>query len=219
MQREEFEDHFRKYRKYLSTEIHRFWDSASVYRQISERTQDHLAEVNLAPGFFHTVEDALFTTIVLWADKLFDEKGERSLFNFLAFIEHNRQWMTTAELKRRRDYSDDHWMLKGRAPITAQSIEEDRQRIRALPALASIRIRRDKFHAHFDKDYVFDRTRLQDEAPLRWMDLDKAAEVMGGILNDYSADFDGEVFSWKTVNIDDLSHLLQAAARSRRRAD
>lgn len=156
------------------------------------------------------------STIVLWADKLFDEKGERGLFNFLSFIEYNRRWMSIEELKRRRNYPDDHWMLKDRVPITAESIEADRTKIRSLRALASIRIRRDKFHGHFDKDYFFDRARLQEEAPLLWKDLDEAAEVMGGILNDYSVDFDGEMFSWKTMGIDDLSRLLRAAAKSRR---
>lgn len=220
MQRDEFEDYFCKYRKYLSMEIHRFWDSASVYRQISERTQDHLRELNLAPAFFRTVEDSLFTTIVLWADKLFDEKAERGLFNFLTFIEYNREWMGIDELKRRRSYPDGHWMLKGRLPITVQSIEADREKIRSLAALKSISVRRDKFHGHFDKDYFFDRARLQDEAPIRWMDLDEAGNVMGGMLNDYSVDFDGEMFSWNTIGIDDLGTLLRAAARSRQlRAD
>ncbi|MBI2311912.1 MAG: hypothetical protein HYU77_05340 [Betaproteobacteria bacterium] len=220
LQRDEFEDQFQKYRTYLSMEIHRFWDSASVYRQITERTQDHLAELNLAPGFFRTVEDSLFTTIVLWADKLFDEKGERGLFNFLTFIEYNRKWMDIAELKHRRNYPDDHWMLKGRIPITLDSIEADRAKIRSLAALQSIHTRRDKFHGHFDKDYFFDRQRLQNEAPIRWMDLDEAGDVMGGMLNDYSVDFDGQMFSWKTVGIDDLGSLLGAAARGRgRRAD
>ena len=214
LQRDAFEEHFRNYRKYLRMEICRFCDSASVYRQISERTQDHLPELNLAPAFFRTVEDSLFTTIVLWADKLFDEKGERGLFNFLTFIEYNREWMTTAELQQRRGYPDGHWMLQNRIPITAKSIEEDREKIRSLTALKSLRVRRDKFHGHFDKDYFFDRARLQDEAPLRWMDLGEAAEVMGTMLNDYSVDFDGEMFSWKTMNVDDLEHLLRAARRS-----
>lgn len=216
MQRDEFEDHFRKYRKHLSMEIHRFWDSTSVYRQITERTKDHLPELNLAPAFFHTVQDSLFTTVILWADKLFDEKGERGLFNFLTFIEYNRKWMAIDELKRRRSYPDGHWMLQGRVPITAESIEADRERIRSLVALKSIRIRRDKFHGHFDKDYFFDRACLKDEAPIRWMDLDEAGNVMGGMLNDYSVDFDGEMFSWKTIGIDDLGTLLRAAARCRR---
>jgi len=213
LERDAFEEHFRSYRKYLSMEIHRFCDSVSVYRQISERTQDHLSELNLAPAFFHTVEDSLFTTIVLWADKLFDEKGERGLFNFLTFVEYNREWMTSAELQRRRDYPDDHWMLQNRIPITSGSIETYREKIRSLAALTSIRVRRDRFHGHFDKNYFFDRSKLDEEAPLLWSNLTEAAAVMGAMLNDYSVDFDGEMFSWKTMNIDDLKHLLRAAKR------
>ena len=213
LQRDAFEEHFRSYRKYLSSEIHRFCDSASVYRQISERTHDYLPELNLAPAFFHTVEDALFTMIVLWADKLFDEKGERGLFNFLTLVEYNRDWMTTAELQRRRGYVDGHWMLQNRTPITAQSIQHDRESIRSLGILKSVRIRRDKFHGHFDKDYFFDRARLRDEAPLQWKDLKEATRMIGTMLNAYSADFDGELLSWKTMNIGDLEHLLRAARR------
>jgi len=215
MQRDAFDEYFRQYRTHLRSEIHRFCDCASVYRQISERTKDYLPELNLAPAFFSTAEDALFTMIVLWADKLFDEKGERGLFSFLTFIEYNRKWMTPEELQRRRSYPDDHWMLQNRIPITAESIEEDRRKIRSLSALKSIRIRRDKFHGHFDKDYFFDRAKLKQEAPLAWKDLDDATEVMGDMLNDYSADFDGELFSWKTMNISDLTELLRAARKGR----
>lgn len=215
--RDDFDRVFVQYREHLRTEIHRFCDCASVYRQISERTKDHLAELNLAPAFFRTVEGALFTTIVLWADKLFDERGERGLFNFLTFVEYNRAWLTPKELQRRRGYPDDHWMLQNRIPITADSIEQDRLKMRSLSALKSIRLRRDKFHGHFDKDYFFDRERLQSEAPLRWQDLDEAAEMMGSIVDDYSVDFDGNMFSWKTMNVADLGGLLRAAAKGRGR--
>jgi hypothetical protein len=44
LERDEFADQFQRYRTHLSMEIHRFWDSASIYRQIPERTQDHLAK-------------------------------------------------------------------------------------------------------------------------------------------------------------------------------
>ena len=73
--REEFERRFSSYRKNLRIEVHRFRDSVSVRRQISERTTDHLEEINLSPGFFHTVEAVLLTRIVLWFDKLFDANG------------------------------------------------------------------------------------------------------------------------------------------------
>lgn len=108
----------------------------------------------------------------MWADKLFDERGERGLFGFLTFIERNRKWLSIGELQRRRCYPDDHWMLQGRIPITYESIEADRAKIRSLNVLSSLRLRRDKFHGHFDKDYFFDRKRLHDEAQI-WMSWTK----------------------------------------------
>jgi hypothetical protein len=217
LSRDEFEKHFRAYREHLSREVGRFRDAASVYRQISERTHDYLEELNLATAFFRTVEDSLFTTIVLWADKLFDEKGERGLFNFLAFMEYNRDWMTTQELQRRKHYPDGHWMLKDRIPITANSIEDDRQKIRNLAILKSIKLRRDKFQGHFDKDYFFDRGRFASEAPMTWLGLDEAGKVMVAILNDYSADFDGQLFAAESINIDDLTNLLHRARKGKNR--
>ena len=212
MSREQFESHFIAYRTYLREEIHRFLDSVAVYRNIQERKNDRLELINLAPAFFGVVEGALFTTIVMWADKLFDERGERGLFNFLSFVEHNRKWLSVTELQRRRDYPDGHWMLQGRTPITSQSIEADRAKIRCLKVLASFRLRRDKFHGHFDKDYFFDRKRLQDEAPIRWDELQEAGAAMGSIINDYSVDFDGASYFWDTVNINDIEVLLRRAA-------
>jgi len=213
MRREGFEQHFTDYRKYLREEIHRFRDCVAVYRKIQERKSDRLKVINQAPAFFGVVEGALFTSIVLWGDKLFDEEGERGLFNFLTFVEYNRKWLTTAELQRRKGYTDGHWMLDGRIPITAESIEHDRQKIRSLEALKSFRIRRDKFHGHFDKEYFFDRQKLHSEAPIKWGDLEEAANVMITIINDYSADFDGAFFAWDTLNIDDLDVLLRNAQR------
>lgn len=213
---EQFEELFLKYREHLQREVGRFRDAASVLRPINERKHDYLSELNLAPAFFHTVEDSLFTTIILWADKLFDEKGERGLFNFLSLIEYNRDWMTVQELQRRRSYSDDHWMLQKRVPITFESIEKDRQIIRQLAALKSIQIRRDKFQGHFDKDYFFDRERLKREAPITWENLKEAGEVMVTILNGYSADFDGNLFAPESMSIDDLTRLLHTARKGQR---
>jgi hypothetical protein len=62
--------------------------------------------------------------------------------------------------------------------IGIEKIEKDRELLKTLRCLKSFRIRRDKFHAHFDKDYFFDRERLTDEAPINWGDLEKVVEVL-----------------------------------------
>lgn len=204
-----FEQQFDQYREHLRKEIQCFQDSVSVLRQITEHTHDHLNEINLAPGFFHVTEVALFNIVILWAEKLFDERGERGLFNFLTFVEYNREWLSTKELQRRKSYPDDHWMLKNRVPITLDSIIADRERIRSLAVLPSIKLRRDKFHGHFDKRYFDDRSRLQNEAVITWVDIEAAGDVMGSMLNDYSSDFDGSFFSWSAP--EDLRRLLNTA--------
>lgn len=63
------------------------------------------------------------------------------------------------------------------------------------------------------KEYFPNRKRLHSEAPIRWGDLEEAANVMIAIINDYSADFDGALFACDTLNIDDLDVLLQNAKR------
>lgn len=215
--RREFERLFVEYRDNLRSETHCFRDSVSVLGQITEHTNDHLREINLAPGFFHIVESALFNTVILWADKLFDERGERGFFNFLSLVEYNRDWLTVKELQRRKGYPDGHWMLQNRIPITVASINADREKIDALAALPSIRLRRDKFHGHFDKEYFFDRSRLQNEAAVTWADLQEAGEVMGTMLDDYSVDFDGVFHSWEAPK--DLRRLLHAAHVGAQHAD
>ena len=170
--------------------------------------------MNLAPAFFQIVEGSLFTTIVLWIDKLLDERGERGFFNFLTLIENNRKWLSIDQLQRRRAYPNTHWMLQGRKPIMFETIAAHRAQIRSLSALPNFRLRRDKFHGHFDKDYFFERDRLDVDAPIDWSELDEACVLMGSMLNDYSADFDGRMYFWEAINVHDLASLLSHAQKS-----
>jgi hypothetical protein len=215
MTRTEFEEYFIAYRKNLREEVLRFRGYVAVYRRLQERKNDNLEAINLAPAFFQVVESALFSGIVLWANNLFYEKGERGLFNFLTFIENNRKWLSVKELQVRRQYPDGHWMLKDRIPITLETINADREKIRNMEAGKSFKLRRDKFHGHFDKDYFFDRNRLSIDAPLQWGDLESAGDLMGRIINDYSVDFDGTSYAWDPMNIGDLDILLSCASRGR----
>ena len=200
----EAEKQFAAYRLHLNSEATRLACYVALYRRLFERRNDRLQEMNLAPAFFSTVTDALFSVIILWADKLFDEKGQRGIFDFLVFVESNLSILAIEQLKRRRDYPDEHWML-ARDSIT---VETDRERIRSLECLKSIAIRRDKFHAHFDKEYFFDRNLLEEEAPLVWDDFERVIQVLSDIINHYSTAYDGNVFVLTPANINDLDDLL-----------
>jgi hypothetical protein len=41
-----------------------------------------------------------------------------------------------------------------------------------------------------------------------WDDLRKTVEVASGVINDYSADYDGQTFVMELENINDLDYLL-----------
>ena len=140
----EFNAKFASYRDILREEVLRFREDVYVYRQIQERKNDSLAVLNMAPAFFNIIERALFSSIIIWADKLFDEKGQRGLFDFLTFIEYNRKWLTTKQLQVRKQYPDGHWMLRDRISLTMKIIAGHRKRIRELASLESFKILRDK---------------------------------------------------------------------------
>lgn len=207
------EKKFEDYRYYLKAEATRLACYVALYRRLFERRNDRLKEMNIAPAFFSTVTDALFSAIIIWADKIFDERGQRGVFDFLLFIESNLSILAIEQLKRRRSYPDGHWMLN-RDGITLQTVKSDRERIRGLECLKNIAIRRDKFHAHFDKEYFFDRSRLQDEAPLIWDDFEKVITTLSNIINQYSIAYDGNVFVLAPENINDLDDLLNHLHRS-----
>ena len=212
MNTQKAEEKFEEYRKYLLSEAERLINYICVYKRLHERQKDRLEIINISPAFFQTVIDSLFSVIVIWVDKLFCEKSERGLWNFLTFCEHNRKIFEISELKRRRNYPDGHWMLD-REAITFESIQKDKEKIKNVEALPSFKLRRDKFHAHFDKEYFFERSKLGEDAPLKWKDLDQVVELVKDIINSYSASYDGNVHALKPVNINDIDNILDQLHR------
>lgn len=202
----ETEKKFEEYRHYLKYEASRLASFVNLFRRLYERRVDRLEEMNIAPAFFQVTTDALLSAIILWVDKLFDERGKRGIFNFLMFVEHNRNVLSIEQLQRRKNYPDGHRMLN-RDTITLETINGDRRNIQRLGCLQNFRTLRDKFYAHFDKEYFFDRERMAEEAPT-WGDLERVIVVISDLINRYSAAYDGELFVLEPENINDLDYLL-----------
>ena len=160
-----FDPQFDEYREQLHAELRRLVSYARVYRRLHDRKADRLREMNIAPAFFGVTMDALYSGIIIWAHKLFDPRGERGLWNFLSLVENNRTGFSVAALKARRGYDEGHWMLN-RQDLTDEDIEGFREEMRSNEALKSIKLRRDKYYAHFDKAYFFSKTQFAEDAPL-----------------------------------------------------
>lgn len=207
MEASDIELKFERYRDHLENETTRLTSYVQLHKHLNDRKQDRLDELNIAPCFFGTVIDSLFTVIILWVNNLIDPKAERGFYNFLSFIENNRDIFAISCLQKRNDYPDGHWMLN-REPITYESIESDRKKLQNIKALPSFKKRRDKFHAHFDKDYAFQRKQISKDAPIKFSDLSDVVEVLKNILNTYSAAYDGKVYKMSLMNINDIDYVL-----------
>ena len=206
---------FEQYRESLKQEATRLASWIRVYRLLHERREGRLAELNVAPGFFLTVQDALFSVIVIWIDKLFAEDADRGLHNLLKFVEHHRPLFSAEAFKRRRNLPDGDWRLDRFEPVDHARVVADRETLTNFEALKSFKLRRNKFHAHFDKRYFFDRTSIATDAPLKWSDLDQALELFKDILNRYSGAYDGLVFHMEPLNVNDLNYLLDVLHSAR----
>ncbi len=157
--KKELEKKFEEYREYLKYEATKLTSYIMLYRHLNERKVDRLDEMNMAPAFFGITFEVLLTGIILWTEKLFDEKSERGLINFLRFIENNHELLDIKKLQERRGYPDDHWVLRARRkdPITFSKISADLERIKNLKAYKSVKLKRDKYYAHFDKEYFYSK--------------------------------------------------------------
>ena len=208
----EAEKQFEKYRDNLRREVGLLADYVDLFHRLHQGRKKYPFEINSAPAFFSLVAMSVFTAIILWTDKLLDEKGQRGIFDFLKFIETNTHVLSIERLKCRRKFPDNHWVLKGRrkeGEITARRVAKDRECLKNLGCLKNLKTRRDRYHAHFDKKYFFEPERLASDAPIALRDFRKAVKALWTIVNKYSAAYDSKFYESTAANITDLDHILR----------
>jgi hypothetical protein len=83
--------------------------------------------------------------------------------NSLKFVEHHQPFLSIDAFKRRRGLPAGDWRLQRVRNVEYESVQKDRSAITECEPLKSLWLRRDKFHAHFDKHYFFDRARIVKE--------------------------------------------------------
>lgn len=208
----EAERRFEQYRDNLRREVGFLADYVHLFRAIQKLKKKYVFEINYAPAFFSLIIKSVFSTIILWADKLLDERGQRGIFDFLRFVEASIGIFEIEALKCRRNFPDDHWVLRERrkdGELTVKHVAKDKERLRKLRCLQNTKTRRDKYHAHFDRKYFFDLHSLDRDAPVAIRDLGNAVRALWSILNKYSAAYDGMLYTRTSANITDVEHILR----------
>lgn len=210
-ERKKFDISFEQYRQALYEESLRLISTIRLYVHVNRKLSDRAEEFSIANTFFTYVLSSFFTTIVVWTDKLLNPRrnNERNYLNFLSMIENNRQYFSTENYRLRRNLPLEFWSVKQHVPITYEMIKEHRIRIENLNFMKFIALRRDKFHAHFDKEYFTQKEKLSDDAPIKWSDLDEVIKLIDEVFNRYSVAFDGGGWSFDVVNLYDIDGVVE----------
>lgn len=210
-ERKTFDTSFEQYRQSLYEESLRLISTIRLYIHVNRRLSDRSKEISIANTFFTYALSSFFTTIVVWTDKLLNPRrnNERNYLNFLSKIENNRQYFSTESYRLRRNLPLEHWSVKQHVPVTYEMIKDDRTRIENLKFMNFIALRRDKFHAHFDKEYFIQKEKLSDDAPIKWSDLNEVIKLIEEVFNRYSVAFDGGGWSFDVINLYDIDNVLE----------
>ncbi|MBI3024375.1 MAG: hypothetical protein HYY66_01610 [Candidatus Tectomicrobia bacterium] len=122
--------------------------------------------------------------------------------------------MFSAEhLKKRVQNPAGSW-VKNRKSLGTADIERCELKIKGLGGLInSLHVRRNKYEAHFDGKYKRDFSRLANDSPITWGDLDSVVEVVHDVFNEFSIAFDGSQHGLQAGNIDDVNWLLEIVHR------
>jgi hypothetical protein len=216
---DEVETAFRAYRTAFRREAQRLGMFVALYRYLHECRHDRLEELNLAPAFFQTVLTALRSGIVAWSHKFLvgGSRQEVSMGTFLNFTGQHLVIFGTEAFRERRGLAVDAWQVRNHIAPTTEAVRLDRRRLAALTALPSLRVLRDKFHAHFDPQYFLRPEELDEAAPLTWGELTEIRRVIEDILNRYSVAFDGDHFVFDPLNQLDVEHVITALHEHRER--
>lgn len=108
-----------------------------------------------APVLFHVIVPVLFDHLVLEAAKIYEKKGERSIYKLVniaqsaySTIEWQRQDLSLPKIAQQKQLIDSHSVV-----------------------LTRIKSRRDKVLAHMDKEYFDDPEKINEDFPIEITEL------------------------------------------------
>lgn len=187
----------------LESDVQRLDADFRNYMRLWERFDEHVDEINEAPGTFRSIINSMRTSTVVLTHRLFDKNsiGLRKLI---------------AQAENHRDEID--WQG---SPPTAAEIRSQRDRIRRLgDVLERLRIQRNKAYAHLDEEHLLDRESFAEDIPLVADDLRKAIGLAQEIVHEH--------YRWRNnshvdmgikgaINVDHLLELIRIGRKYRRR--
>ncbi len=213
------EEEFSRYHAKLRSELNIVNWHFTILKYIREIKNKYLKELNQAPAFFSLTINAHLYSALTRLNRFFD-KRERvkhlHMNGFLDFVEENSEniFSSQAFKKRlRREGRYDELAAQFKSQITAEKVEQDRQKLRDLP-ISNLRRWRNTALAHIDRDYVAKNIDVETRHPINTEDVDQIINTLHDMLNEYSLAYDFSTYS-KDLTLEHGILYVLDAIRSR----
>lgn len=182
---------------YLDGLLYRLGDIELKYQiwlALTEEWQKHPATLNVAPGFFIPVRNALAADVIVSLARLYEDhsRSDRNIQHFLRCVERN---LSRLEQKKEllRSSIPDVPPLEIGTVITEGVINDHRAKVlEADKTVKTLLTHRDKFYAHHDKEYFEEPSKLQKEVPLWPKDVETLIKTAEDVLTTYRSAFEGK---------------------------
>lgn len=207
MKKKEFEVYFVKYRESLFEELQTLADYTLIYKQLILLINDPKSNQQATQFFWIRTIEAYLNSIIIWFSKLVDTNGKKGIFPFLRFVKSHHHFLSKKEYYKRNNLSEVDIKNCKIEDLYIETIEEDIILVERLNISDSIQTLRDKYYAHFDSKYFFEKEKLKIEIPFTIDDMIESIKILNNVLNKYSIQYDSEqknIQLDKNYNLDNL---------------
>lgn len=190
------EETFVKYHQRLRGELNNANWHFAIWKYLQELRSTHLRELNQAPAFFGLTINAHLLDTLIRINKFFDRREQHlNIRKFLDFIEENLGIFLNKAFKARmcKQGRYDSYIMKHHTEITPQKVEQDRNKINALPT-SHIRAWRNKVLAHIETKSVLQNIDIMKKYPVKPRQIDDIINTLHEILNEYSSAYDSSTW-------------------------
>lgn len=183
-------------------------DCFLLHQKLLDYTRINNREMNIAPAFFQIIMYSLEHTYIIDIYKLYDQaKTSEGLRRAINLCEQH----STLFPEERVMLMDEETGIKDIVKINIiKDIKIIRKKLDSLePIINSLKGRRDKYYAHYDRYYVDDLPKVSEKYPLSKNQVSELIATAHEILNILLRDLKGEVVAMSSANYDDMDVLFK----------
>lgn len=181
------------------------------YMHIQDLLKERLDELNWAPGFFGLSMESIYFRTLITLLKFYDKKADYNLYKFLNYVKANMNIFNwKARLKRDNLDEDEEKYYKFKHPkLTKETIENYKTMIEENETIINnLFIWRNKYYAHNTKEYFLNPKKIEEDAPVEYIEIKKLIDLAHDILNTYSVAYNGVAKAIMPIDGFDLDIIL-----------